>query len=176
MLTAKELREIIDYDPDTGLFCWRDTFVAGMNCARRRPRPKPGDVIRGSCNKTLGYLYIALNGRVYLAHRLAWLHVHGHWPRKGSHIDHIDHDGFNNRIANLREATRSENFRNHRRAPGVSGFVGVTWHAANKRWRATIWNNGKRIECGLFKTQEEAARARDVAATLEYGEFARLNF
>jgi hypothetical protein len=109
-------------------------------------------------------------------HRLAWLHVHGCWPREGLHIDHVDHDGFNNRLNNLREATRSQNYFNQRTSGrNTSGYRGVSWHPQAKRWRAAVWTNGKRVE-SLFADINDAAEWRDAMAKKLHGEFVVLNF
>jgi HNH endonuclease/AP2 domain len=173
MITANLLREIMDYDPDTGEFRWCDTFVAGLHCLRRHPRPKPGDLVKASYSN--GYLSMRLDGRLYYMHRLAWMHTYGWWPSK--HLDHRDRDTSNNRLSNLREATQSQNFANGQMGPpNTSGFRGVDWHPQSKKWRASVVKDGKRISCGLYKTKEEAAAARDATAVRKHVEFATLNF
>lgn len=166
----------MDYDPATGQFCWRNTFAAGMCCARLHSRPKPGDVVRGTRNQALGYLYIALLGKVYLAHRLVWLHVHGKFPARGLHIDHKNHDGFDNRLCNLRVATRSQNFANSRlRSDNTSGYRGVNWHSQGKKWRASVWFNGKEVKSKNYDDIRDAVKWRDAVAKELHGEFASLN-
>lgn len=95
ILTAERLRELLTYDPETGEFRWRYT----RGCRARGQ-------IAGTVT-CLGYLTIAIDGRKYKAHRLAWLHVHGEWPYP--EIDHINRIKLDNRLVNLRRATRAEN-------------------------------------------------------------------
>lgn len=155
ILTAERLRELLDYDPLTGIFTWR---------TRR------GSVPRGGVAGHLGahrYVVIKLGRRRHRAHRLAWLHTHGVWP--ALHIDHINGVRHDNRLVNLREANHSENAQNqpHLRANNTSGFLGVTWSARDKRWQAGININKKRIHLGHFHTAEEASAAyREAKARL----------
>lgn len=175
MLTAERLREIVTYDPETGTFRWRDTFAAGLHCGRTRPRAGPGDVVRQGVVPSLGYGYIMIDGKAYLAHRLAWLYVHGTFPKKGMHVDHINRDKLDNRIANLRVATYAQNMRNaKKRSDNSSGYKGV--RNQNQKFTATIWKDGSPIHIGVFETKEQAARAYDDAAKVHHGEFASLNF
>lgn len=91
-------------------------------------------------------------------------------------IDHVDRDGLNNRRANLRPATRSQNGAN-RRVPSnnTSGYRGVAWHRRNSRWIASIQVDKRTRHLGYFGSPEEAARAYNVAAVQYFGEFAVLN-
>ena len=146
-LTAERLREVLDYDPETGVFVWR---IRTSNCV------KVGDVAGGL--RLDGYFAIGLDGRTYLAHRLAWLWVHGHWPQYG--IDHIDGDVENNRITNLRDVDQSTNMQNVKKAcvnNKTSGLLGS--HPSGKKWRAQITVGGKIHYLGTFDTQELAYAA-----------------
>ena len=142
-LTAARAREVLDYDPDTGVFRWKVT---------RRGSASAG-VVAGSLHSN-GYWYIQVDGRHYLAHRLAWLITNGAFP--ADQIDHIDGDPANNRIANLREATNAENMQNLRRANrnSTTGLLGVS--RRRKRFQATIWLQEKRRDLGYFGTPEQA--------------------
>ena len=164
MITPERLRELLRYDPETGEFTWR---------VKRPGTRGEGSVAGCICRNRAGlkYRYIALDGRLYLAHRLAWFFVHRLWPRQ--QIDHADGDGLNNRIANLREASLAENARN-RRAPtsNTSGFKGVSWVPKDKRWRAQIWVNGRNRHLGCFDDPAKAHAAYVAAASELHGDFA----
>jgi hypothetical protein len=160
MLTAQRLRELLHYDPVTGIFHWR------IAVARR---VKVGD-IAGSVHRD-GYRQIMIDGRRYYAHHLAWLYVHGEWPP--SELDHINGVPDDNRIANLRLATPSQNQWNQgNRKNNTSGFKGVGWHR-RRRWRAQIGINGRYIHLGYFATPEEAHQTYCAAAKERFGEFTR---
>lgn len=154
-VTAERLRELLDYNPATGVFKWKPT-------AQKRTK----GLVAGSKHRGW-YWIIAIDKRQYLAHRLAWLYVHGRWPL--DQIDHVNGIRFDNRIANLREATTIQNRQN--RKPKVAGLKGV-WKYYN-RWRARIYANGKCIWLGTFSTQEAASAAYREAAIKHHGEFAR---
>jgi hypothetical protein len=118
-------------------------------------------------NRNTSYLRMHVFGKQLRMHQVAWLLTHRCWP--SGQIDHIDGDGLNNRISNLRDGTRSQNQRNQR--PGKlnkSGFVGVSWHSATKKWHANIWIDGKRKFLGRFKRLKHAVAAR-LAAAAEHG-------
>lgn len=145
-LTQTRLQMLLDYNPNTGIFVWR---------VPRRPHIKVGDVAGSKTARR--YIDIYVDKKPYKAHRLAWLYMHGKWP--DSEIDHINRDRYDNRIANLREVTRSANMQNTVRKPNASGFRGVGWHKHQKAWRARISVNGKTKNLGYFSTPEEAAEA-----------------
>lgn len=91
--------------------------------------------------------------------------------------DHRNGDGLDNRRANLREATQTQNMCNRQRRSGSSsGFKGVTWWKRDGKWKAQIGLAGKNHHLGYFSTAEEAARAYDDAARELHGEYATLNF
>jgi hypothetical protein len=108
--------------------------------------------------------------RAYYAHRLAWLHVHGRHP--DGHIDHINGDKTDNRIANLRECSAGENIRNQP-CRAACGFKGV--RPNKKRWSARIRVNNRKYHLGTFDTPEEAGAAYDEACLRLHGEFGRPN-
>lgn len=152
--TDDEIREKFIYDKKTGhigvLVC--DEFVR---------------VDKRSTRNGIEYLSVSINGNTFLSHRLAWFLHTGSWPR--NHIDHINHDGCDNRIENLRDVTRSENLRNARRSKAnKSGVTGVYWNEWAKKWQASIRVNSVNTYLGLFNTLEEAAIVRR-EAELKYG-------
>jgi hypothetical protein len=163
-LTAQRLRELLHYDPETGVFTW---------VAMSRPGVRVGD----RCGRVsrLGYREIGVEYGLRRANRLAWLYMTGEWP--SGDVDHINRDKLDDRWCNLRLATRSQNSANVALRPNsTSGFIGVTFDKARDKWRAQIRIAGRKVNLGRFASAEEAARAYDAAALKEFGEFAELNF
>jgi len=159
-LTVERLREVLDYDPSTGVFIWLISPAARA----------PVGAVAG-CPKPDGYRQIQVDGVNYRAHRLAWLWVHGVWP--SGVLDHKDGYRDNNAINNLRPATLSQNGGNMRRhRDNVSGFKGACFEKRSRKWRGTIVINGKQRHLGLFATAEEAHAAYVRAAIETFGEFA----
>jgi hypothetical protein len=160
-LSAAAVREILNYDPDTDHFTWR------VN----RPTPRQIGKRAGSLKKN-GYRSIHLTPYSWSEHRLAWLYVHGEWPR--GFIDHINHEPGDNRISNLRVATVSQNVA-HTRVPPKNkhGLRGIWFDPSMKStpWCATIRMNGKANFLGMYATAEEAAAAYKAAAERVHGEF-----
>lgn len=159
-LTAERLREVLDYDPETGVFRWKVWRGNGARCGG----------VAGGRNKG-GYWAIELDRRSYLAHRLAWLYVHGEWP--ACVMDHSDLDKVNNRIANLREATRAQNKANSLTQNNNKLGVKGVYRIPSGRFRASIRVNYQLINLGTFATQEAAAAAYEEAARKHFGIFAR---
>ena len=157
-LTAEYLRSILHYEPATGIFTRK---VSTSN------RTKVGDVA-GSPNNE-GYLNISGLSRKVKAHRLAWLYVHGVWPKE--HLDHINKVRHDNRISNLREATNQQNMQNaSTRTDSISRQAGVVWWKRDSNWRARIRHNYKDIHLGYFTTIEEAVAARKAAEKLYWSD------
>lgn len=162
MLTVERLKEVLRYDLETGVFRWA--------CAIGN-RAKEGAV--AGCLRSDGYCFIRIDGHPYAAHRLAWLYMHGVWPNL--HIDHINRVRSDNRIENLREATRAQNQGNlPRYRNNTSGIKGVSLMKRDNKWRASIRVNGKPKNLGHFNTKEEAAEVYRKAAIARWGEFASL--
>lgn len=151
-LTCDRLREVLNYDAKTGVFTWRIKTSRKVIVGR-----EAGSV------KSKGYVYIRIDSKPYYAHRLAWCYVYGDWPDE--EIDHINGIRHDNRISNLRQASRKQNMENRVQPIGASGYRGVCWLEANQKWRASIVHNKKNIYLGLFDTAEEAsAMYKDAAA------------
>lgn len=174
MIDQQLLRELLSYDPETGVFIWRertpDMFNEGTgrhsrerNC--KRWNSQWAGVVAGT-NRADGYQFICVRNRRYRGHHLAFLYVYGRLPRE---IDHIDHDPANNRISNLREATRSQNMAN---SCARREFKGVHWHKAARKWEAHITIDRRKHYLGLFESREAARDAYREAATEQFGEFA----
>ena len=125
----------------------------------------------GSASEKDRYLRVMINKQSYKVHRLVFLLHHGYMPR---YIDHINGDTFDNRIANLRDATYAQNNQNAKiRKDSTSGVKGVFLHKASGKWAASCQVNKKRQHLGLFATIEEAEKAVKSFRNQHHGEFAR---
>lgn len=93
-------------------------------------------------------------------------------------VDHVNRNGLDNRKANLRPATHTQNMRNRRKHARKRGskYKGVYWNKGMKKWHVRIGVNGTRLRIGKFSDEIEAARAYDRAARKYHKEFAALNF
>jgi hypothetical protein len=149
--TQARLKELFIYDPDSGVFTRRIS-------TGRHDRHKAGKVAG-----TKGiYWHMHVDGKRFVGHRLAWMYVYGEPPKED--LDHINQNKLDNRIENLREATRRQNMQNvtlHKH--NSSGFKGVAWHSLRKKWRAYIFNGYKQTHLGLFETLDQAVQARKAA-------------
>jgi HNH endonuclease/AP2 domain-containing protein len=118
-----------------------------------------------------GYRCICFRGRYYLEHRVAWYLKTGKWPKP---LDHKDGNRANNKWANLREATNSQNQGNKKKGRNnTSGYKGVCWHKPSRSWCAMIELNGRQKWLGRHDTPELAHAAYIKAARTHFGEFAR---
>lgn len=118
-----------------------------------------------------GYCCVKFNGKLYKAHRLIYLMVYGELPE---FIDHIDGNSLNNKIDNLRPATKAENGFNRKiNSNNTSGHKGVGWDKQSGKWKARCWVNKKMHTIGLFATIEEAADAIKSARIKLHGDYAR---
>ncbi len=158
-LTKEYLQEVLHYAPDTGLFTWKvskGTMMAGSAA--------------GSPSAD-GYIRIKINKKFHRAHRLAWFCVHGIWPEEL--IDHINGVRSDNRIANLRKATRTDNNRNRKmQKNNTSGVKGVTWNKQGNKWAANCKVNGKQHHVGYFTSIAKADQAVKKFREKNHGEFA----
>lgn len=147
MITQTRLKELLQYDPNTGVFTW---IKSGRG---RRAN------VAGSIGKR-GYIEIGIDSNKYLAHRLAWLFVYGHMPL--NILDHIDHNTSNNSIDNLRDVSKAENAQNQvkaTRSNKSSCLIGVNFHKCRGVYRAAITTNGVKKQIGVFTSAEEAHKA-----------------
>lgn len=157
-ISTERLREVLEYDHETGVFTWLE---------RAPGRRKNG---RAGCIRKSGYVVIRIDGRTYLSHRLAWQHFYIEVPT--NEIDHINGVKDDNRIANLRLATTAENGRNRgKQTNNTSGFKGVSWKKSDRRWCAQIKYFGRNIYLGLYSTPEEASAAYEAKARELFGSF-----
>jgi hypothetical protein len=161
LLNFEHVSDYVVYEPTTGLFTWRKT----------RARFRAGEPA-GYINP-YGYVVINLFFVPRRAHRLAWLLSYGEWPPDGVDIDHINGDRADNRLVNLRLASRSQNCWNGRtHSDNRSGFKGVTHIAGrNKPWQARVYCKGKGKTLGYFATAEEAHICYVAAVNRLFGEF-----
>jgi hypothetical protein len=165
LLTFEEAYRILNYDCFTGEIRWSGNrsdldYMSKQNIDKHLG--KHARRVDGN-----GYIKIQIKGKNYKAHRLAWLMTYEKWP--DGEVDHIDGNGLNNRIENLRDVTKSQNQRNRRiNKASTTGVTGVCFHKVKKKYEVSIKSNGRQVYVGAFKTIEEAAAARK-AANEQYG-------
>lgn len=162
MITQEELKNILKYDPENGLFIWLKLKVKNQIMI--------GDI--AGHDDPIGYRRITINNKSYPLHHLAWLYMFGEFPYS---IDHIDGNKKNNSIYNLRLATQAENMQNYvkpteRNQCGVLGVYYDKWTRGLKKWRACIGVNGKTINLKRWMTIEEAQKAY-IEARIKYFPF-----
>lgn len=164
------LRQLLDYDPETGMFSWakpnKSWFASEAHwnafCsaqAGQTPLAVP---------HSQGYLCGGVGARQLLTHRVAWAWFYGEWPCE--EIDHENHNRTDNRIKNLRAANRVANSRNASlRSDNTSGVTGVSWARDRKKWVAMIHlPGGKAVHLGRHDRFDDAVAARK-AAEERYG-------
>lgn len=141
-LTAERLRELLHYNPDTGIFTrlvgkWRNYPVGYRN--------------------KFGHICITIEPYRLLAHRVAWIYMTSEWPKYN--IDHIDGNPSNNIFSNLRDVPQQINLQNIREAQknSISGIAGI--RRSGKKWTAAIYYDGKSHYLGMFSTSDEAYSA-----------------
>lgn len=155
-LTQDRLKQVLDYDPETGFFRRIPKFVKALK--------KPTGHLHSS-----GYIKLQVDGWLYQAHQIAWLYVYGAWA--DSLLDHINMDKSDNRIANLRKCDHSTNKANRDvQTNSKSGIKGIFWSEPHQKYRASL----KSKHLGLFEDIEAAKAAYNAAAIAKYGDFARL--
>jgi hypothetical protein len=167
--TSERIKELLSYDPETGILLWKP-----------RPRIKRNNAFTTRCTGKAagtmtpqGYLRIGIDGRYFLAHRLIWKMVTGEEP--ADQIDHEDTNKTNNRWRNLRPAENGQNIQNSRlRRDNKSGVKGLFWDERHKAWRAVITTNGNNQRLGRFKSLQEATKVIERARLAQHGEFARM--
>ena len=164
-LTKDKLVQFVTYEPETGIFRWK--FAINYSI-------KPGDQA-GSVDAKSGYRRIMIDGERCLEHRLAWLYVNGEHP--AGYLDHVNGDRTDNRIANLRPASKIENGWNRaNNNNNTSGQRGVYRIKAGRkkdlvRYKAIVSVGGRRVTLGQYETEAEAVAAYGAAAKLMHGQF-----
>ncbi len=148
IISVERLRELLDYDPETGVFTWR---------GKTNRRIRVG-AIAGNVNSR-GYISIGVDDRNYTAHRLAWLWMYGEWPK--NEIDHVNGIRTDNRLNNIRDVVHSVNMQNAQapRPRKTFGHMGTTYIKASNKWQAQIKVNDNYFYLGLFDSSEQAHKA-----------------
>jgi hypothetical protein len=161
MLTQSKLKELFHYCPSTGLF----TRLVNVG------KSKAGDIAGSRDNR--GYLCVGINGKPYQSHRLAFLYMTGKFNQH--HTDHINGVTDDNRWANLRPVTRSENNKNKKMpSNNTSGHIGVSWHKSSGKWRAQYVLNNKNHHLGCFSDINDAIAARETVSHLFHENHGRI--
>ena len=160
MITQSELKELLDYNSETGVFTWLKSTTKSV---------KVGSVAGGKNNR--GYMRIGINKKRYLSHRLVWLYVYGYFPKYD--IDHINNNPSDNRLCNLREATTPQNQHNVKMMKtNTSGIKGVCFDKNRNKWMAQLQVNNKRIRLGRFDNLDDAKLAIENARIKYHGKYA----
>lgn len=167
-ISVDELRQLLRYDPDTGDLFWLTRDVSSFKAISRgrtwnsRNAGKKAGTLDPS-----GYRKIMLKGTPRWAHRVAWALFYGAWPEK--HIDHVNGNCSDNRIANLRCVSHSDNMKNVKKpVTNKSGVVGVFWCQKSEKWKAAIQVDGVSMHIGLYSCFNDAVAARRKAER-QYG-------
>jgi hypothetical protein len=162
-LTQDQLKTLLHYDPDTGVFTW---LPRDVSLSKNPPHTAAWNTSwAGQIAGTMswhGYIHISLQGKKYKAHRLAYLWMTGKFPL--DQTDHINGNRKDNCWANLREATKTENMRNLKLSiKNTSGVIGVSWYKREQKWCAVIGVEGRRKVLGYFDTFEDGVAVRAAA-------------
>lgn len=164
--SVEEIRKLVDYNPETGAFTWLPRENKSWNSRYAGKRAA------AYTSSDTGYSLVVIARKQYYAHQMAWIHFYGEPPQKGMHIDHINGDKTDNRIANLRIATVAQNVQNQKlHIDNTSGYKGVCFHKPTKKWMARIRSNNRYHYLGLFDAAEEAYAAYMEASKQLHGEF-----
>lgn len=168
MMNKEYLNQCLDYDSEAGSFTWKKRPREHFNTDRGYntfTSQKVGK-LTGCISITkdgLAYVKIAINKKLYLAHRLAWIIKNGEIP-KGYEIDHLDHDGTNNKISNLRIVTSSQNKMNRTMvSTNKTGCMGVYFNKRIKKWVAEITSGNQHTTIGYYLDKDKAILARKKA-------------
>ena len=158
MITQARLKELLHYNPETGVF---------TNLKKRGVRGSIGDVVGGV---HYGYYRIRIDSVNYNSHKLAWLYVYGEFP--SSNIDHINRIKTDNRLCNLRLATKQQNNWNvGLRKDNTSGYKGVTFCKKTKKWIAKMAINKKSVTLAYFALKDDAKLYYDWVAQMVQGDY-----
>lgn len=154
------LKDLLSYDGEIGIFVWART-------RNKAPKGKRAGTVRPD-----GYRQIMVDAKCYFEHMLAWYFATGIWPKND--VDHKNMVRNDNRLSNLREATRSQsNFNKNVRKDSLTGIKGVRWCTQKSKWEAHAGLSGQRIHIGFYDSKEEAKRVRDEFAMPIHKEYFR---
>lgn len=158
------LREVFRYVPETGVLLWRVTL------SNRNIAGSAAGSLREGGGKGAGYLYVQVDKERFAVHRVAFAIMTGRWPLE--QIDHRNSTRSDNRWANLREASPTQNCGNQKlSAQNTTGLKGVSRDRG--KWRAQIKVSGKTVNLGRFESPQLAHAAYMARAAAHFGDFAR---
>lgn len=167
-ITQELLKELLHYDPSTGVFTWKHRNEKYFDSNRyykvwntRYSNTKAGSISASGNNGTALYIKITVLYKKCFSHRLAWLYVYGVFPKS---IDHINGNGLDNRIINLRDVPQNINNKNTKLpSSNTSGSMGVYWNKVRNKWVAGIQVDGKGYNLGGYESIDDAKKARKEA-------------
>ncbi|QIG65803.1 HNH endonuclease [Ochrobactrum phage vB_OspM_OC] len=173
-LTQEIVKELIDYDPETGICRWKERDAKwfdpnGGNPLDQRVKrwnTRHANAIAGNLCKLKGYRHIMIFAKNYKLHRIIWLWMTGEWPDRVDHINGIYND---NRWVNLRDVSDQENMKNQKiYKNNTSGVMGVIWRKDTQKWRSIITVDKQKINLGSYSSYDEAVFVRK-EAEIKYG-------
>ena len=179
-ITPEEVRKLLRYDPETGQLFWRPREPSMFSPTAKRTaehvcanwNARYANKLAFTARSVAGYKTGSIFNRNYYAHRVAWAIIHGSWPE--CEIDHINGDPSDNRLSNIRSASRAQNERNKGfRKNNTSGFQGVSLHSQMNKWVASITVDRVQKYLGVFDTAAEAHEAYRSAAKQFHQEYVR---
>lgn len=144
--TQERLQELFDYSIVEGQFYWKKS-----GSGRKTGVPA------GCQSKSTGYHQIGIDGKLYQAHRLAWVYINGEDPG-ALHVDHINGDTTNNAFHNLQLLNNKQNVTKQLKLQGGSSkYRGVTWNKVKRKWQARVQADGKEKHLGYYDSEKDAA-------------------
>lgn len=169
MITQELLLKALDYNPDSGIFTWKfrdhdfpsvskNTRLAANIFNSKYAGKNAGFIVKPAESGTC-YIKIKIFGKDLSAHRLAFLYMEGYMPEE---VDHIDHNGLNNKWSNLRASNSKDNSKNMPiQKSNKTGVIGVNWHKSAGKWQARAVDlDGNRIDLGRYDSFDDAVKAR----------------
>jgi hypothetical protein len=169
-LTQEYVRQILDYDPVSGIFIWRHRTDVMAKWNTRYAGARAGSIAIGSRGGVR--FLIAINKKQYPAAKIAWPHHYGTWPE--AIVDHANTNPLDNGLLNLRLATPPQNgWNTSKHKNNTSGFKGVDFRPERQKWRARIRVGNTRLNLGHFTHLQDAVAAYQQAATQFHDTFAR---